>query len=333
MTVDTAPQSHYQETKVSEIPIVILKSSATDDVAAHEAIEALKVAGVCIVRNLLDRSTVDKVRQELQPYDKQADSFEGFPKNYCQVAGLLSKSPTYAHSIVGNKLFTAVRNYFLTSTYECWAEKGTWMSVKSPPQLDSTLALYVNPGSGDQGLHRDDATQQNWNSGASEYSLGRDSGCAMMVALTECAREDGTTRFIPGSHLWDYQYDHPSNDDPRIRYAEMRPGDAYLMLSSVIHAGSVNYSTDRRRVLAAVFAARSHLRQVENQYLTYDIETVRTFPTWLQRFMGYSLSKLFQGWVDKKDPLLVVDPNAQPEGEDDGGMKPNEGEHVVEAQI
>jgi ectoine hydroxylase-related dioxygenase (phytanoyl-CoA dioxygenase family) len=191
------------------------------------------------------------------------------------------------------------------------------MSVQSPPQLDATLALYVNPGSADQGLHRDDATQQNWNTGASEYSLGRDTGCAMMVALTECAREHGATRFIPGSHLWDYRYDYPSNDDPRVRYAEMRPGDAYLMLSSVTHAGSINYSTDYQRVLAAVFAARSHLRQVENQYLTYDLETVRKFPTWLQRFMGYSLSKLFQGWVDKKDPLLVVDPNADLNSEDD----------------
>jgi ectoine hydroxylase-related dioxygenase (phytanoyl-CoA dioxygenase family) len=94
------------------------------------------------------------------------------------------------------------------------------------------------------------------------------------------------------------------------------------MLSSVTHAGSINYSTDYQRVLAAVFAARSHLRQVENQYLTYDLETVRKFPTWLQRFMGYSLSKLFQGWVDKKDPLLVVDPTADLNGEDDGGVKP-----------
>jgi hypothetical protein len=77
MTVGEELQSQYQETKVSEIPVVELKSSASGDAVAHEAIEALKVAGVCIVRNLLSQSIVDKVRQELQPYEQEGTSFEG----------------------------------------------------------------------------------------------------------------------------------------------------------------------------------------------------------------------------------------------------------------
>jgi ectoine hydroxylase-related dioxygenase (phytanoyl-CoA dioxygenase family) len=181
-----------------------------------------------------------------------------------------------------------------------------------------TMALYIDPGSTNQPLHRDDSLKQNWNTAASEYTLGRDLGCGVMVALTEAAREHGTTRFIPGSHLWDYRYDYPGDDDPRIRYAEMHPGDAYFFLNSVAHGGSANHTTDYRRVLASVIATRSHLRQTENQFLTYDLETVRKFPTWLQRFMGYNVSGLVQGWVNKKDPLLLVNPDAKEDGEDEG---------------
>jgi hypothetical protein len=76
MTVEQ-PQNQYQETKVSEIPVIELKSSASGDAVANEAIEAMKVAGVCIVRNLLDQSTVDKIRQELQPWEQEGTSFEG----------------------------------------------------------------------------------------------------------------------------------------------------------------------------------------------------------------------------------------------------------------
>lgn len=77
MTFVQESQSHYQETKVSEIPVVELKSSASDDAVAQEAIEALKMAGVCIVRNLLPQNTADKIRQELQPYEEKVDSFVG----------------------------------------------------------------------------------------------------------------------------------------------------------------------------------------------------------------------------------------------------------------
>jgi hypothetical protein len=76
MTISKEPQSLYQETKVSEIPVVELKSSSSDDNVAHEVIEAMKVAGVCIVRNLLSQSTVDKIRQELLPHEQELTTFE-----------------------------------------------------------------------------------------------------------------------------------------------------------------------------------------------------------------------------------------------------------------
>lgn len=77
MTVSRDPESHAQKTTVSEIPVVELKSPGSEDAIADQVIEGMKLAGVCIVRNLLSRTDVEKVRQELDPYVPKATSFRG----------------------------------------------------------------------------------------------------------------------------------------------------------------------------------------------------------------------------------------------------------------
>ncbi|PTU24764.1 hypothetical protein P175DRAFT_0489857 [Aspergillus ochraceoroseus IBT 24754] len=184
------------------------------------------------------------------------------------------------------------------------------MTFESPPQLNSTVCFYLNPDSPDQLLHRDDQIHQHWNGAASEYVLGRDAVCSMFAALTPATRDNGTTRFIPGSHLWDYKEPYPVGQDPRLRYAELNPGDCFMMLGSVVHASSANTTTDQRRVLISTHVSRSNLRAEENHFLTYSLEEVKKFPLWLQQFIGYTVSKPFCGWVDKKDPLRLVNPKA-----------------------
>lgn len=50
------------------------------------------------------------------------------------------------------------------------------------------------------------------------------------------------------------------------------------------------------------------MRQEENQYLTNDIEKIKELPEWLQERVGYGLSRPFCGWVDLKNPMLVLHP-------------------------
>lgn len=48
------------------------------------------------------------------------------------------------------------------------------------------------------------------------------------------------------------------------------------------------------------------MRQEENQYLSNDIEKIRELPGWLQERVGYGLSRPFLGWIDLKNPMLIL---------------------------
>lgn len=178
-------------------------------------------------------------------------------------------------------------------------------TVTIQPQLDSTLGSFVHPGGHPQPLHRDDVDRANIQPGAEHYVLGRDTNVTMLSALTATTRANGATQVIPGSHLWDYNRPIPDAGDSSLVDAELGPGDSLFILGSVIHGAGGN-STGATRAKVAVFATRGRLRQMENQFLACDRDKVSTFPSWLQKFMGYSIGQPATGWVDKKDPRRVV---------------------------
>ncbi|RLL97458.1 hypothetical protein CFD26_102971 [Aspergillus turcosus] len=288
------------------------KAFSKESQLIEQAIESIKVSGACIIEQLLDLEIVEQIKADIAPYLPNAGLFEGYELKGSQVTGLMSKSETYALEVVGNPVWTGVRDYFLTKPYgPIWACTGVQASFSNGPQLDTTAAFLLKPGSPDQQFHRDDQVHLNWQKEAKEYELGRDTGAAIFVSLGESTRENGTTRLIPGSHLWDYATQCPTSDDPRIVYAEMKPGDCFIMLTSLLHAGSPNVSKDKDRLLVANHSTLAHLRQEENQYLCNDPEKVKKFPVWLQRYMGYSTAQPYCGWVDKKDPLRVINPEAK----------------------
>ena len=240
----------------------------------------------------------------------------------------------------------------------------------SDPQLSNTVIFSIQPGARKQAWHRDDDTHHNQQTGAKQHHLGRDTGMTMFVAGTKCTRLNGATRFIPGSHLWDYsvpppppaEEDDDDNDEgiahansngnghvknaesvaetahtngntngnsnghttttttppPPIAYVEMSSGDAFIMLSGVIHAAGANRTQDEDRVIYSVAAVRGWLRQEENQYLANDPGEVAKLPLDLQKFVGYALSRPSLGWVDFGDPIKVLRRYGGDDGEGEG---------------
>ncbi len=130
---------------------------------------------------------------------------------------------------------------------------------------------------------------------------------SMFVACKEATVENGATRFIPGSHLWDYSVPPPV-DNRTAFYAELKPGDCLMMLAGVYHGGSANRTKQERLVMSA-FAIRGYLRQEENQYIAHDPEKIKRLPVWLQRFVGYNISEPYVGLVEQQDPLRVLNPD------------------------
>lgn len=95
------------------------------------------------------------------------------------------------------------------------------------------------------------------------HPIGRDAGIGLFVAGKKTTRHNGATRFIPGSHLWDYS-EGPPRDDQTF-YAELEPGDAFLVLSGCYHAGSANKTQNEERLVFSCFFTRGWMRQEENQ--------------------------------------------------------------------
>ncbi|KAJ5175039.1 uncharacterized protein N7482_000916 [Penicillium canariense] len=327
--IDASSSGPFKQVRSSKSAIPSVQEFEYSTATVNDIVNALKITGGVIVRNFLGREEIDRIMEDVNPYldaDKPwADGkatqrlarficvfdalFSGdfFPQETRRAYGMMGKSPTFATSIVGNPLWLSVSDALLTSHI-----KYNWVGDKveestSLPQLHNTIVFRIGPGARAQPLHRDDAPHHPDHRAVAEHTLGRDCGIGLFVAGTRTTKANGATRFIPGSHLWDYR-EGPPNEAQTVQ-AELNTGDAFMMLSGCFHGGSANTTEDEYRVLLSTFNCRGWLRQEENQYLANSIDSVRGLPPALQERMGYGLSKPFMGWVDLKSPMLMLHPD------------------------
>lgn len=218
---------------------------------------------------------------------------------------MLGKSSAAGKDFVLNPLFQAVSTMMLTDANWFWEGMEKRWAI-SKPQLSNTTVFSIRPGATAQPLHRDDGLHHRIPKAIDTYpeDLKRDTSLGFLVAGKKATKENGATRFIPGSHLWGHEQ---APDESLCEYAELEKGDAFLMLSSIFHGGSANHSNDEERLIFAAFMTRGWLRQEENQYLTYEKEVMKKLPVDVQQIAGYSLSEPFLGWVNAADPRRVLD--------------------------
>ncbi|CRG87157.1 putative protein YJR154W [Talaromyces islandicus] len=299
----------HKPVKSSKSPLPEVKDFDSSVATVEDIVNALKVAGGVIVRNFLGLQEIDHILEDVNPYLDADRPWDGdfFPPETRRAFGLMGKSYTFATSIVGNPLWMGVTDALLTSHI-----KHNWVGDKneesvSLPQLHNTIAFRIGPGARAQVLHRDDPPHHPNRGAVAEHVMGRDCGIGLFVAASRATKENGATRFIPGSHLWDYR-DGPPREEQTV-YAELNPGDAFMMLSGCFHGGSANSTKDEDRVLLSTFNTRGWLRQEENQYLANSLDTIKKLPRALQERMGYELSRPFLGWVDLQSPMAMLYPD------------------------
>jgi ectoine hydroxylase-related dioxygenase (phytanoyl-CoA dioxygenase family) len=98
------------------------------------------------------------------------------------------------------------------------------------------------PGAKAQELHRDDKNHHFRHTKAEMYSKGRDMLLGLSVPACDTFKANGATRIVPGSHLWgDGKPDFGPNGDKGVINAELKRGQAFIMLGSLYH-GAGNYS-------------------------------------------------------------------------------------------
>jgi ectoine hydroxylase-related dioxygenase (phytanoyl-CoA dioxygenase family) len=246
----------------------------------EEVYAALDQDGFAVVEGLLTREEAAAKRAELtrilESTPTGRNDFEGHDTK--RIYALFAKTRAFDELAI-HPLVTGVMEKILGSGY----------------QLSSPVGIEIGPGETAQSLHRDDAV----------YPIARphqELVCNTMWALDDFTEENGATRVVPGSHRW--VQETPGADAPTV-LALMPAGSVMFFLGSVFHGGGAN-NTNHPRLGTILLYAAGWLRQLENQYLSIPLDTVRTLPEPLQDLLGYTTAPPFIGYVDGRSPKRIL---------------------------
>jgi hypothetical protein len=128
-TTKRLKSAHSSIPKIADIDCA---SYSQEEELVADIIQSLKLSGGCIVRGMYHQTTLDAIEHEIRPYiqsiPKANTQREDFvPSSTKMVTGLLSKSRTYALSVVGNKTWHRVCEHFLSSRLS-----NSWVNTPFP---------------------------------------------------------------------------------------------------------------------------------------------------------------------------------------------------------
>jgi hypothetical protein len=163
-------------------------------------------------------------------------------------------------------------------------------------QLNYTGIMHLEPGTTVQELHRDGGI----------YPFRHPHPptiLATMWAGTDFTAENGATRLVPGSHLWDH--DRKAREDEVIA-AAMPAGSVLFYVGGVVHGGGANIANSKRTGISIQYSL-GWLRQEENLHLAVSPDLARTLPDRLARLVGYEFGGPFMGFVNGDDPHRLIE--------------------------
>ncbi|MCA8900088.1 MAG: phytanoyl-CoA dioxygenase family protein [Hyphomonas sp.] len=240
----------------------------------EDVLQAIAADGAVILDNLMSDDLLQRVRSELMPYIEATpvgrDDFTG--RHTTRTGALVARSPA-ARELVMNPLVLGASHEFLSP----WTDR---------LQLHLTQVIRIKPGQGAQLLHRDRLAWGNFIPRTMEPQLNS------IWAMTDFTRENGATRVVPGSHLWD---DDRVAQEDEITYAEMKAGSMILYTGSVIHSGGANVSAADRIGINITYTV-GWLRQEENQYLSCPPDIAATLDPELRALIGYTMGNYALGY-------------------------------------
>ncbi len=263
------------------MPVEHLKASE----GPERVIETLRRDGCVVVDALLPRETLDRARDELEPWLRATapgrDEFSG--RNTRRTGGLIARSPT-AREVVMQPLVLGIVEGVLSHATNF--------------QLHLTQVIAIGAGEPAQAIHRDQ-----WAFDFFPFPRGYEVQCNTLWAMTDFTAENGATRVIPGSHRFEDRLQFTESD---TEPAEMEAGSALFYTGSLYHGGGANRSRSVRMGLNMTYVV-GWLRQEENQYLSCPPEVARELPEQLLRLMGYARGAYALGYVDDlRDPIAVL---------------------------
>lgn len=232
--------------------------AATTDVA--RATEQLRRDGVILLRQVapvIAASVADDLAQAFETTPFSQGPFYG--DHTVRFGRLPARSAAAAALILDPLVYGVVA-----------ATLGRWHSEIS---LSFTQGVAVHPGAPVQVPHRDG---EMWPVPPSEA----EHLVNVLWPLTDFRVDNGATRVWPGSHRGG------AGAAAEPCHAEMRRGDALVMLGSTLHGAGANGSDADRRAIIFGFTP-AWLLPSENPALAYPPPVARTLPRALTQLLGY----------------------------------------------
>ncbi|KAI1097769.1 hypothetical protein F4804DRAFT_326567 [Jackrogersella minutella] len=280
-------------------------------------IDALEQDGGVIIEDFADISIINQANAEVKPWIEEQKSSQGAKVGALggktrTVTRLVMRSPTVREVFYADPLHQTLCEHFLALETTTWYGKEAQKNI-SHPLLSISIAFDIPPGTLAQGLHRDDKNHHARHVHASQYSRNRDMLLGLFVPGCSTLRENGATRVIPGSHLWgDEKPDFGPGEAQGVIDAELKKGEAFIMLGSLYHGGGsyekpvTDNPDSESRTVYAMFSCTGVHRQEEISFLSYPIEEVRTYSRVVQERLGWKQSEPNLGWVDLKSPEFLL---------------------------
>jgi ectoine hydroxylase-related dioxygenase (phytanoyl-CoA dioxygenase family) len=265
----------------------MLRMPSDRSISEHR--EEIARQGFTIVVDAIDPSVVDALNDDLVRLERElavepaGNDFEGH--HTVRIYNLLVHGALYEQIPVDPTILPIVEEVL---------DRGCLVS--------SLSSISIDPGETAQPIHADDQL----------IPIPKPHPpvvCNTMWALTDFTEENGATRVVPESHLWDHdpEYGKPFPSIP----AEMPKGSVLIWHGSLWHGGGANRSDERRVGIAMNYCA-GYVRQQENQQLGIPRDIARGFPTRLRELVGYSVYNALIGHIDKHDPIELLDQADEP---------------------
>lgn len=238
--------------------------------------------GACVIDGFLTPEQVKSFNEEVDPalkaHTNAADTdipeavrdFQG--QNTKRLHGMTLLSKTFRDHVLDDDLLHGISKEMIEKHIGSY-----WLSTAQ--------MMEIGPGQKAQPLHRDGGGWWPF------YQMGLSSLIAyvnFLLALTNTAKENGATRFIPGSHKWPFtEEDQNTGTEDMTLDAELTAGDVLVITDRLVHSGGHNSTKDFYRRVVAISVTTSAYTQEEAHAHFIGLPLVKELSPRAQRFLGF----------------------------------------------
>jgi hypothetical protein len=260
-----------------------------------EVFATLTRDGAVIVDGFLTPAQVARINADVVPYNDAADPLMRNVWDYAVSSPSLESKPTVGEdeafrsgntrNVTGlsTKLPSFVDDVLLHPVYKELCDR-VLLPHCYEYVLNHSHFINVGPGAKRQPLHRDEGIWRSF----PNHGVGSHLQIASIVALVDFTEENGATRVLPGSHLWEGRVFETTADPSQVAVAAMPAGSAVVYLGWTFHGAGRN-DTDTWRQGLHVSFCQGWLRTEENNTLATPPDIARHLPVRAQELLGYGV--------------------------------------------